>query len=70
MKQDRFFLGLGATDVCQTTPKPEFKPQYTVKTVKHGGAASWYGDVSANYVLGLFIAFQGSWISLKYIKNT
>ena len=33
-----FFLGLGAADTL-SPPNTEFKPQFTVKTVKHGGTS-------------------------------
>ncbi len=62
--------------VCrQSVRRPsntEFKPQYTLKTVKHGGASIMICGCFSYYVLGLFIAFEGSWISwstLKYLKR-
>lgn len=52
------FGSKGHKQFVRRPPNTEFKPQYTVKTVKHGGA-SWYGHVSPTMVLGLFIAYQG-----------
>lgn len=48
------FLVQGQQTICQMTPSTEFKPQYTVKTVKHCGAnIIWKcfssDDVSHNY---------------------
>ncbi len=53
-------------------PNTEFKPQYTVKTLKHGGASIRIWACFSYYVSGLFITFQGSWISLStlnYLKR-
>ncbi len=52
------------------SPHKVHKPQYTVKKVKHGGASIMIWGCSS-YIL-LFIAFQGSWISLStlnYLKS-
>ncbi len=62
----------GSRQFVRRPPNTEFKPQYTVKTVKHGGTSIMIWACFLFYVLGLFIAFQGSWISLstlKYLKR-
>ncbi len=66
------FGSRGRRQFVRRPPNTEFKPQYTVKTVKHGGASIMIWACFSYYVLGLFIAFQGSWISLstlKYLKR-
>ncbi len=66
-----FFLGLGLQTVCQTTPK-----HWIQATVHCEDSEAWWPSIMIwgcfSYVLGLFIAFQGSWISLstlKYLKR-
>ncbi len=66
------FGSRGCRQFVRWPPNTEFKPQYTVKTVKHGGASIMIWGCFSYYVLGLFITFQGSWISLstlKYLKG-
>ncbi len=58
-----FFLGLDS--LSDNPPNTEFKPQYTVK---HGDASIMIWGCFSYYVLGLFIAFEGSWISLSTFK--
>ncbi len=68
-----FFGSRGRRQFVRRPPNTEFKPQYTVKTVKHGGASIMIWGCFSYYVLGLFITFQGSWISLstlKYLKGS
>lgn len=55
------------------TPNTEFRPQYTLKTVKLGGTSVMIWTVSLTMVSGLFIAYQGSWFNLlvsKYLKTS
>ena len=53
-------------------PGTEFKPQYTVKAVKHGAAKTMAWGCFHTTVWGQFIVYQRSWISLntsKYLKR-
>uniref|UniRef100_A0AAY5EM42 Uncharacterized protein n=1 Tax=Electrophorus electricus TaxID=8005 RepID=A0AAY5EM42_ELEEL len=61
MKARLFFLGLGPTNT-------KVKPQYTVKTVKHGGAGILKRGCFSYYGVGPIYCIPGIMGQFEYIK--